>query len=92
MSHSGNKLQEQTDPCAVDSAAGRWAFVWTIGVLVIASVLVGKLSRIDDWMYKNDAEVLDMAAYNENRMSQTSITRDNFDARRTLVTTLIKEE
>ena len=61
------------DPCAAVGPEQRWALVWFVSAIIIGIVATSQFMKIDTWMYNNDAEVLDMKAYKENRQAQASV-------------------
>lgn len=82
MTEASKELSEEAkDPFAEVGSTQRWAVVWFVVVLGIGASLTFAFSKIDWWMYTNNAQVLDFRAYEENRSAFTSIGSEVDDTR-----------
>lgn len=73
--------EHSNDPCGSSGPDQRWAYIWFVGVLLIAIPLTLQLASIDRWMYDNNGEMLNYKSYRENRTAQTSLKSESIDIR-----------
>jgi hypothetical protein len=76
-------LQTDQDPCAINTPARRWAFLWAFTVILGGASLAYKLSCIDSYLYSKKGDVLiNYDDYANNRSSFTSLASESVDQRR----------
>lgn len=69
------------DPCGDFGPDQKWAVVWLVLVLILGSFGVYQASNLDEWMYQNNAQVLDYEKYDENRSSASNLPMGDLDPR-----------
>ena len=72
---------ELENPCGDTGPVQRWAVVWFLSVIVLGTIGVCKLSKVDRWMYDYNAEVLNYDKYEENRRAFTNVPMGDNDPR-----------